>query len=154
MLRGWAIVWIVAYHLMGHTRGYLELDEAIATLSQGGLKNIIETGLALLISAGSTGVNVFLVISGFGLTASWWKKYGSHGVENIPLLTFWRKRVFRIFPLFWMAVAIATFLYLMNPAWAPFGQNIWQAGGLSPLWALLSTVSTLLDTPTESRWDS
>ena len=143
VLRGWAIVWIVAYHLMGNTRGYLDWDEAIATLSQGELKNIIDTALVLFVSAGSTGVNVFLIISGFGLTASWWQKYGSRGVENMPLPTFWRKRVFKIFPLFWTAVAIATLLHWINPTWAPFGQNIWQAGGLSPLWALLATVSTL-----------
>lgn len=53
MLRGWAIVWVVAYHLMGNTRGYLVWDEAIATLSKGGTKNIVETGLEILISAGT-----------------------------------------------------------------------------------------------------
>ena len=143
VLRGWAIVWIVAYHLMGNTRGYLVWDETIATLSKGGLKNIVDVGLELFITAGSTGVNVFLIISGFGLTASWWKKYGSQGVEQMPLMEFWQKRVFRIFPLFWMSVAIATLLYFIDPAYAPFGQDIWQAGGLSPLWALLATVSTL-----------
>ncbi len=143
VLRGWAIVWIVAYHLMGSTRGYLDGSEAIATLSLGGLKNILDAGLTLFISAGSTGVNVFLVISGFGLTASWWKKYGSRGIKTIPLPTFWRKRVFRIFPLFWTAIAIATLLYWMNPDWAPYGRTVWQAGGLTPLWALLTTASTL-----------
>ncbi|MEN8444347.1 MAG: acyltransferase family protein, partial [Cyanobacteria bacterium J06555_13] len=99
MMKGWAIIWIVAYHLMGNTKGYLNLDEAMATLSKGELKNIVEGVLDLLISAGSTGVNVFLVISGFGLTASWWKRHGSRGDHTIHLVDFWQKRVFRIFPL-------------------------------------------------------
>ncbi|MEO0646387.1 MAG: acyltransferase [Cyanobacteria bacterium J06650_10] len=143
IIKGWTIVWIVAYHLMGNTKGYFNPEEAIAALSTGNLKNIIETGLELFISAGSAGVNVFLIASGFGLTASWWQKYGRHGVDAIPLSDFWRKRVFRIFPHFWTAVAIATILYLINPDWAPFGQDIWKAGGFSPILALLSTVSTL-----------
>lgn len=128
---------------MGNTQGYLVLEDAIDTLSKGGIKNIVESGLALFISAGSTGVNVFLIISGFGLTASWWKKYGARGISTIPLMTFWKKRVLRIIPQFWAAVAIATLLYFINPAWAPFGQSIWQTGGLSPLFAILTTLTTL-----------
>ncbi|MEL6940639.1 MAG: acyltransferase, partial [Cyanobacteria bacterium J06598_1] len=143
MLRGWAIVWVVAYHLMGNTRGYLVWDEAIATLSKGGTKNIVETGLEILISAGAAGVNVFLVISGFGLTASWWKRYGSQGIEKIPLAEFWRKRVFRIFPSFWVAMALSVLLYFLNSSWAPFGQTIWQQELWSPVFALLATISTL-----------
>ena len=110
ILRAWAIVWIVAYHLMGNTKGYLMWEEAVQTVSKGGLKNVVEFGLDLFISAGSTGVNVFLIISGFGLTASWWKRYGSWGVVQMPLMTFWKKRVFRIIPHFWAAVVIATLL--------------------------------------------
>ena len=143
ILRGWAILWIVAYHLMGNTRGYLVLEDAVSTLSKGGVKNTVESLLELFIAAGSTGVNVFLIISGFGLTASWWKKYGSRGATEIPLMTFWKRRFARIFPPFWVAVAIATILYFINPAWAPFGQDVWQAGGLSPFFAILTTLSTL-----------
>ena len=143
MLRAWAIVWIVAYHLMGNTRGYLTLNEAAALLTQGGIKSTVDSGLALFVSAGSTGVSVFLIISGFGLTASWWKKYGSLGREGMPLSEFWQKRVFRIFPLFWAAVAIATLLYFLNPDWAPFGQDIWQQGPQASLLALLTTLTTL-----------
>ncbi|MEM6452355.1 MAG: acyltransferase [Cyanobacteria bacterium P01_D01_bin.105] len=143
VLRGWAITWIVAYHLMGNTKGYLVLEEAFKTLSKGSLKNIVEAGLDLFIEAGSTGVNVFLVISGFGLTASWWKKSGAQGIAKIPLMTFWKKRALRILPHFWAAVAIAILLYFINPAWAPFGQSLWEAGGLSPLWAILTTLTTL-----------
>ena len=143
ILRAWAIVWIVAYHLLGNTRGYLNLEEVTALATQGGLKNIIDAALALFISAGSTGVNVFLIISGFGLTASWWKKYGSSGIEQIPRREFWKKRVFRILPPFWTAVAIATLLYFINPTWVPFGQDIWQQGTRAPLFALLATFTTL-----------
>lgn len=143
MLRGWAILWIVAYHLMGNTRGYLDLSGAIATFSKGGLKNIVDPALELFIAAGSTGVNVFLIISGFGLTASWWKKYGSQGIEEIPLLLFLRRRVLRIVPLFWAAVAIALLLYVLNSAYAPFGQDIWQEGALAPLFAIFTTLTTL-----------
>ena len=142
-LRGLAIIWIVAYHLMGNTRGYLNWSAAIATLSQNNLKSIIETVLEIFISAGSTGVNVFLVISGFGLTASWWKKYGSQGVEQMPLLSFWKRRILRIVPQFWAAVVIALILYAVNPSWAPFGQSVWQQGPLASLLAIATTLSTL-----------
>ena len=149
VLKAWAIVWIVAYHLLGNTKGYLTLNEAIAPLTGGGLKNAIDAVLALFISAGATGVNVFLIVSGFGLTASWWKQYGSQGIESVPLTEFWKKRVFRIFPPFWVAVAIATLLYFIHPDWAPFGQNIWQQESLSPIVALLSTLTTLRNFTTD-----
>ena len=142
VLRSWSILWIVAYHLMGNTRGYVVLEDAIATLSQGSFKNSVESALALFLSAGATGVNVFLIISGFGLTASWWKKYGSRG-EKIPLMAFWKKRFVRIFPPFWAAVAIAIILFFLNPAYAPFGQNVWHAGGLSSVFAIFTTLTTL-----------
>jgi len=143
VLRGWAIVWIVAYHLMGNTRGYLVFDEAIAALSKGGVKNVVDSALALFITAGSTGVNVFLIISGFGLTASWWKKYGAQGIDKIPLITFWQRRILRIVPQFWAAIAIALMLYCLNPSWAPFGQSVWEAGGFSPFLAVFTTLTTL-----------
>ncbi|MEL6489198.1 MAG: acyltransferase [Cyanobacteria bacterium J06621_3] len=143
MMKGWAIIWIVAYHLMGNTKGYLNLDETMATLSKGELKNILEGVLDLLISAGSTGVNVFLVISGFGLTASWWKRHGSQGDYTIHLVDFWQKRVFRIFPLFWVAVVLSLLFYFIEPNFAPFGGEVWSAGIVSALGAVLATVSTL-----------
>ncbi len=143
ILRGWAIVWIVAYHLMGNTKGYLVLNETLFALSEGGIKNIVDAALALFISAGNTGVNIFLVNSGFGLTASWWKRYGSQGIDTIPLGDFWRRRVFKIFPLFWVAVTLSILLYFLNSDWAPFGQEIWDQGILSVLGALFTTLSTL-----------
>lgn len=143
ILKGWAILWIVAFHLMGNTRGYLNLSESLQTLSQGNLKSTIDTTLELIIAAGNTGVNIFLVISGFGLTASWWKKYGSQGTSRLPLRSFWQKRVLRIFPLFWISVALAALLYTANPAWAPFGQTLWQSGPLTLLSVFLATITTL-----------
>ena len=143
LLKGWAIIWIVAFHLVGNTRGYLNLSAAMTTLSQGGLKEGINTGLELVIAAGNTGVNLFLVISGFGLTASWWKHYGSKGIKTMPIKEFWTKRVFRIFPLFWFSIALSVLLYFIRPDWAPFGQEIWQQGSLSAMGALLATVTTI-----------
>lgn len=32
LLKGWAIIWIVAFHLVGNTRGYLDLGEAMTAL--------------------------------------------------------------------------------------------------------------------------
>lgn len=143
MLRGLAIIWITAYHLLGNTQGYLSGPEAIAALSQGGLQPLVDTGLKLLVGSGKVGVNVFLVISGFGLTSSWWKKYGSRGVSSLPLAEFWQKRVFRILPLFWTSVALSGLLYWLSPDWAPFGQQVWEQGHVAVLAAVLTTVSTL-----------
>lgn len=143
MLRGLAIIWITAYHLLGNTQGYLSGTEAIAAFSQGGLQTLVDTGLKLLIGSGNVGVNVFLVISGFGLTSSWWKKYGSRGMGAIPLAEFWQKRVFRIFPLFWASVVLSGLIYGINPDWAPFGQQVWEQGNLAIWGAWLSTVTTL-----------
>ncbi|MEL6351724.1 MAG: acyltransferase [Cyanobacteria bacterium J06627_28] len=143
LLKGWAIIWIVAFHLVGNTRGYLDLGEAMTALSQGGLKEAVNTGLELAIAAGNTGVNLFLVISGFGLTASWWKRYGSKGIETMPIREFWTKRVFRIFPLFWLSIVLSVLLYFIRPGWAPFGQDIWQQGSLAAIGALLATVTTI-----------
>ena len=143
MLRGLAIIWITAYHLLGNTQGYLAWPDAIAAIFQGGLQPWIDTGLKMLIGSGKVGVNVFLVISGFGLTSSWWKCQGSRGISNIPLAEFWQKRVFRIFPLFWTSVVLSGLIYWLNPNWAPFGQQVWEQGNLAVLGALLATVSTL-----------
>ncbi|MEM7065474.1 MAG: acyltransferase [Cyanobacteria bacterium P01_B01_bin.77] len=143
ILRGWAIVWIVMYHLLGNTKGYVVLPEILPSLFQGNLKLILESSLQLLISAGDTGVSIFLVISGFGLTASWWKQYGCQGIKSIALVKFWSKRVFKIFPLFWAAVVISTALYLINSDWAPFGQGIWEQKTLTILGAFLATITTV-----------
>ncbi|MBE9063077.1 acyltransferase [cf. Phormidesmis sp. LEGE 11477] len=143
ILRGWAIVWIVAYHLLGNTKGYLALGETLSRLLEGGIKQTIDAALELLISTGDADVSVFIVISGFGLTSSWWKRYESQGIDHINLRDFWGQRVLRIFPLFWSAIALATLLYLINPAWAFFGQEVWSQGNFSALRALLATFSTI-----------
>lgn len=143
ILRGWAIIWIVMYHLLGNTKGYVVLPETLSSLLQGNLKLILESGLRLLISAGDTGVGIFLVISGFGLTASWWKQYGRQGIKHIALVEFWHRRVFKIFPLFWTAVVLSTALYLTNSAWAPFGKGIWEQKMIMVLGAFLATITTV-----------
>ncbi|MGD1895915.1 MAG: acyltransferase family protein [Phormidesmis sp.] len=152
-VKGWAIVWIVAYHLMGNTQGYLDFSETAAALTAGGIKNIgikntVAAALEIFISAGSAGVNVFLVISGFGLTASWWRRYGakdtgSKTASSMPLVAFWQKRIFRIFPLFWAAIVLALVAYYIDPNFAPFGQELWQADPWSVMTALLATFTTL-----------
>ena len=141
-VRSLAILWIVAYHVMGYTRGYLSIEDAIATLAEGNIGDILRTGLDLFISAGDAGVNIFLIISGFGLTTSWWNNYGRQGLERIPLQTFWKKRALRILPRYWSVVAIAFTLFLIYPAGFPFAVHAWHSGGLTPVWALLTTVFT------------
>lgn len=138
ILRGWAIVWIVMYHLLGNTKGYAAFSET--PLWQGGFS--IESLLQLAIAAGESGVSIFLVISGFGLTASWWKRYGSQPDRRLPLADFWRKRIWRIFPLFWAAIALSTVLYLCNSTWAPFGQGLWNQPLTTRIGAFLATITT------------
>lgn len=143
ILRGWTIVWIVMYHLLGNTKDYLTWPDIITSLPQGDVKNLFVSGLQLFIAAGDTGVSIFLIISGFGLTASWWKHQGRQGLGKFSLLDFWRKRVFRIFPLFWASIALSTGLYLIHPAWVPFGGGIWQQGSMAVLGAFLATITTV-----------
>ena len=42
ILRGWAIVWIVAFHLLGNTQGHHIVTDTMSSFSQGGLENIVE----------------------------------------------------------------------------------------------------------------
>ncbi|MEM6254762.1 MAG: acyltransferase [Cyanobacteria bacterium P01_D01_bin.156] len=140
ILRGWAIVWIVMYHLLGNTS---TLSKTPTSLLQGDLKHILESGLKLFLSAGDTGVSIFLVISGFGLTASWLKRYGYQELIEIPLGEYWNKRVFRIFPLFWVAILLSVILYVCNPAWVPFGKGVWDQQLIDILGAFLATITTL-----------
>lgn len=146
LLRGMAIVWVVSLHLFGSTKGYRPLAEVLRSLPDRGLLNKLEAPLEIVSLTGDIGVHLFLIISGFGLASSWWHRYGIQG-RPMLLRGFWQRRLLRILPLYWVAVALACGCYLINPKWASFGQDVWASGIpviLGGLGATLTTVRNLI----------
>ncbi|CAD5923831.1 hypothetical protein PCC9214_00836 [Planktothrix tepida] len=94
---------------------------------------------------GEQGVHIFLIASGFGLATSWWKIYQKNqkNPNIIALIPFWKRRLFRIFPLYWMAHGLALLIYWINPKWVPFGQEVWTQGGLTIAAAIFASLTTL-----------
>jgi peptidoglycan/LPS O-acetylase OafA/YrhL len=137
--RGIAIILIVAYHLWGSTQGYESLQSILSMARFGSIKDILESFLLTICLLGEQGVDVFLVISGFGLTVSWLRR----NQEEIHLRSFWQRRIGRIIPLFWSAIALAIGLWLINPDWATYGGGVWQGNWESTLILLGSTLTTL-----------
>jgi peptidoglycan/LPS O-acetylase OafA/YrhL len=87
-LMGWSIVWILMLHF-----GFYALKP-----------------LGFVAQYGYAGVDIFFFVSGFGLFFS---------LDNKPsLLAFYRKRLVRIFPAYYIVGAFASFLL--------FHDNIWQ----------------------------
>ncbi|SKB14654.1 membrane hypothetical protein [Planktothrix sp. PCC 11201] len=144
-LKAIAILWIVVYHIWAYTKGYLKFSEITDILTGNGVKGLVEGFLNLFCSMGEHGVHIFLIASGFGLATSWWKSYQKTPGNNniIALIPFWKRRLLRIFPLYWMAHIFALLIYLINPQWVPFGQEIWSQGGLTIVAAFFSSLTTL-----------
>ncbi len=82
----------------------------------------------------------FLIASGFGLAASWWRS--NYTINSTSLITFWRRRLLRILPLYWLAHILALIIAWIQPDWVPFGQDILQSG-FRAIEALLFSLTTL-----------
>jgi peptidoglycan/LPS O-acetylase OafA/YrhL len=106
---------------------------------------------------GSYGVAVFFVISGFLL----YRPYALAMLEGRPgpeLLPFWQRRFFRIFPAYWVALAVAVFVFSQTGV-KSFGQAIttfgliqnyrygYQLMGLGVAWTLVIELSFYLTLP-------
>jgi len=140
-IRGLCIVGIVFYHLWGFSSGYKSMAELLTTFSAGGLKNSIESSFAIASLLGSHGVYLFLTASGFGLTVSWLKRH--KGDANFSTIDFFKRRLTRIFPLFWLALLCAVFAWCLDPAWAPYGGGVWRGSWPSTIAGLFASVTTL-----------
>jgi len=144
-IKGIGIIMVVVYHLWGFTRGYQPFAQIVTEATRNGMQGLVEGGLNTLCLMGEQGVHFFLIASGFGLAASWWRQKNgvSGGDRPFTLFSFWRRRVLRIFPLYWVAHGLALILFLCIPAWVPFGQDIWQQSGVSIGFAWLASLTTL-----------
>jgi len=138
-LRGIAMLLIVSYHLWGFTKGYQDFHSLLDLAKSGGLKEVIEGFLYTVCLLGEQGVHIFLIISGFGLTASWLRQKN----RAISLQSFWQRRIGRIIPMFWLSVALSIGLWWINPDWVPYGGGIWQGTWGKTLLLLGSTLTTL-----------
>lgn len=144
-IKGIGILMVVIYHLWGFTRGYLPFMQIAVEALGSGMRGLMEGLLNTICLMGEQGVHFFLIASGFGLATSWWRQQNGVGRSDRPftILLFWQRRVLRIFPLYWAAHGLALFLVLFVPAWVPFGQDIWQQGGISITFAWIASLTTL-----------
>lgn len=99
-LRGWAILAVILVHA-------------------GGAVTAASSWLLTLMSAGARGVQLFYVASAFTLCLSWESRAGH---ERRPLRNFYLRRIFRIVPMFYVAIAAYVLLYGLEPRYyAPDG---------------------------------
>lgn len=140
-IKGLAILMVVMYHLWGYTRGYLNWSQILEQAQRQGIKGWIEAIANFTCLLGEQGVHFFLIASGFGLAASWWRQ--NQAGKPFRAVTFWRRRVVRLLPLYWVAHGLAIALFLFNPSWVPFGSEIWNQGIGSIVFALIASLTTL-----------
>lgn len=85
-LRGIAACGVMFYHVSG---GFSVTDDGMLPLNR---------GLSLLSAYGFTGVYLFFVISGFCIHLRWAKDTSATGTAHIDFFTFWRRRLWRLYP--------------------------------------------------------
>jgi peptidoglycan/LPS O-acetylase OafA/YrhL len=95
-LRGYALLGVIAVHVSQAVIGFTGPLQALA-------------------SSGRYGVQLFFVVSGFAMMASWEAR--RDGVR-----AFYVRRLFRIAPMFWLAIVAYLGIYGLRPRyWAPDG---------------------------------
>jgi|GEM_PF-1989993 len=144
-IKGLAILMVVLYHIWGYSEGYPTVAQIVEESLNAGLKGLIEGGLNIACLLGEQGVHFFLIASGFGLAASWWRRYGNaeQGERPLALVPFWRRRLGRIFPLYWLAHGVVLLLFVANKSWVPFGQEVWSQGPLGVAVAWIASLTTV-----------
>ncbi|MFL9982287.1 acyltransferase family protein [Paraburkholderia sediminicola] len=73
---------------------------------------------------GFVGVDVFFVISGFIMCFIYARS--RTGIKSLS--TFWVRRIFRIFPLYWVLTCIALCIFMLDPS------NVNSSGGATNIW--------------------
>jgi len=86
-------------------------------------------GPAILLSIGSTGVDLFFVLSGFLITGILCESKGSQHYFK----SFYVRRVLRIFPLYYALLAV-----FIGGTFVPALENLWGPGNRWPYWIYLS----------------
>jgi peptidoglycan/LPS O-acetylase OafA/YrhL len=131
-LKGLAILGIVLYHValalfgvppFDHPKDYwLPLADRFAKLQplsyDSPISFLLINALRYLSWLGYQGVNLFLVLSGFGLTWSVVRRLSAeHGNINLNWTQFYQRRLWRIFPLYWAGhvLFLVTFVLVRQP---------------------------------------
>jgi peptidoglycan/LPS O-acetylase OafA/YrhL len=73
--------------------------------------------LSWIASDGGTGVTLFLVLSGFSIHLRWAQRSDATG--DFPVAAFWRRRFLRLYPTYWVAVAVCLLLTVAAEGWHP-----------------------------------
>ncbi|MBD2182602.1 acyltransferase family protein [Aerosakkonema funiforme] len=145
-IKGLGILMVLIYHLWGYSKGFFSFPEIITQTNASSFGSIVNSILYFFCLLGQQGVHLFIIASGFGLTASWWRKYGSEAQQDREFSSgnFWKHRLARIFPLYWLAHALALLLLWIEPRWVPFGTgNISNWGAIKVGVALIASLTTL-----------
>ncbi|MFC1975640.1 acyltransferase family protein [Chloroflexota bacterium] len=111
LIKAIALIWIFLNHIVEQIFGYPHIanpsanwppfEERLAQLqllAGYGLWSVPVNLLRYVGWAGDQGVNLFLIISGFGLT---WGLLTRYGKSPFPLGPFYRRRAERVYPLWW-----------------------------------------------------
>lgn len=140
-LKGVALAWIVLNHLVEHLLGspwianpskdWPPLSERIAQLAPLRGHGFWDLPLNLLRYvgwSGDQGVQLFLIVSGFGLT---WGLLARHGLKPFPAGEFYRRRLARIYPLWWAAHLLFVGTWLVT-GWGlgPGGRALLSMAGI------------------------
>ncbi|WP_017720223.1 acyltransferase family protein [Kamptonema formosum] len=144
-LKGLAIFLVVVYHLWGYTKGYQLASEIAISSFRSGVKGFLEGILNIFCLLGEQGVAIFIIASGFGLASSWWRKTSSPGKVSRPfeIIGFWRRRLLRLLPLYWLAHGVALLQAVVQPAWVPFGREVLNRGATDATAATVASLTTL-----------
>lgn len=121
-LRGWAVIMVVLHHSSARV---VELHPQLATLTFGGAR----------------GVQLFYVLSAYMLARSMATRYA---VERRPIAAFLLRRIFRIVPLYWIAIALHLWVYGIKSramlgdhptiGWPHILGNVFLLHGFYPYW--------------------
>ncbi|GAB1543890.1 hypothetical protein NUACC21_65660 [Scytonema sp. NUACC21] len=144
-IKGLAILAIVMFHLLIYSANPKSFSHIVATSTGKGLGGLIDGFLYTICLLGSHGVHFFLIASGFGLAASWWRQTYSSKKSSRPftIVSFWRRRLLRLLPLYWLAICFALILLLINRNWVPYGGEIFTQGSMEVFAAIVTTLTTV-----------
>ena len=144
-MKGIAILMVVIYHLWGYSKGWQSFSQIFIASTAQGCKSLVESLLATLCLIGEQGVHFFLIASGFGLSASWWRQFQASGQNphSFSVIPFWRRRLSRLLPLYWLANILAVFLALFMPDWVPFGREIFSQDSMQIGLAIIASLTTV-----------
>jgi peptidoglycan/LPS O-acetylase OafA/YrhL len=143
-MKGIAIFIVVIYHLWGYSKGWLSVSQIYELSQSNGIKSLVEAFMSIFCLIGEQGVHIFLIASGFGLSTSWWRQFQASGKnpQSFAAIPFWRRRLLRLLPLYWLANLCALILVLVAPDWVPYGREIIAQGGLEFGLGIIANLTT------------